>query len=211
MTLFYKIVHKISPKYLSDCITFPDPPWISAYGRQLPQSNPCTITQFNSRTEKFHNSFFPSCVFSWNRLLTSVQRNETDLNKFKKKILSIFKPNKCDYYGIEDKVGQRFLTQLRVDLNPLRKYKFKHNFADTSDEFCSFGDGTEDIFHYLLDCRRYSDIRNSLLDDVSALIGTNIRNFNKISIKNLLLYGYKDYTRDVNKSILHETIKFIHK
>ena len=36
MTHFYKIVNKISPKYLTDCITFPDPPWISVYGRQLP-------------------------------------------------------------------------------------------------------------------------------------------------------------------------------
>lgn len=26
MTLFYKIVHKVSPIYLADCITFPDPP-----------------------------------------------------------------------------------------------------------------------------------------------------------------------------------------
>ena len=26
MTLFYKITHKVSPKYLTDCITYPDPP-----------------------------------------------------------------------------------------------------------------------------------------------------------------------------------------
>ena len=108
-------------------------------------------------------------------------------------------------------MGLRFLTQLRVDLNPLRKYKFKHNFADTSDEFCSFGDGIDDIYHYLLDCQWYLDMRNSLLDNVSGLIGTNVRNFNRISIKNLLLYGCNDYNHDINKAILNETINFIYK
>ncbi len=211
MTVFYKIVHKISPKYLSDCITFPDPPWISVYGRQLPNGEPLILTPFVPRTDKFSSSFFPSCVFSWNRFLISDQRNETDINKFKIKLLSSFKPNKCDYYGIDDKVGLRFLTQLRVDLNPLRKYKFKHNFADTSDELCSFGDGIDDIHHYLLDCHWYLDIRNSLLDNVSGLIGTNVRNFKRIFIKNLLLYGCNDYNRDINRAILHETINFIHK
>ena len=143
--------------------------------------------------------------------MTSVQRNETDMNKFKRKLLSSFKPKQCDYYGIDDKVGLRFLTQLRVDLNPLRKYKFNHNFADTSDEFCSFGDGTDDIYHYLLDCHRYFDIRNSLLDSVSDLIGTNVRNFNRIPLKNILLYGCNVYNRNINKSILNETINFIYK
>ena len=103
------------------------------------------------------------------------------------------------------------MTQLRVDLNPLRKYKFKHNFADTGNEFCLLGDGIDDIYHYLLDCLWYLDIRNSLLDNVSALIGTNIRNFITIAIKNLLLYGCDDYNRETNKAILNQTINFIHK
>ena len=85
MTLFYKIVNKISPKYLTDCITYPDPPWISVYGRQLPNVNPHTLTPFTPRTDKFQHSFFPSCVFSWNRFLTSDQRNATNINKFKTK------------------------------------------------------------------------------------------------------------------------------
>ena len=108
-------------------------------------------------------------------------------------------------------MGLRFLTQLRVDLNPLRKYKFKHNFADTSDEFCSFGDGIDDIHHYLLDCHGYSDIRNTLLDNVSDLIGTDVRNYNRNFITKLLLYGCKVYKRVINKAILNETINFIHK
>ena len=63
------------------------------------------------------------------------------------------------------------MTQLRVGLNPLRKYQYDHNFADTTDEFCMCGDGVEDLPHYLLDCHHLSLIRNTLLDRVSVLIG----------------------------------------
>ena len=34
MSVFFKIINNLSPKYLTDCITFPDPPWISVYGRE---------------------------------------------------------------------------------------------------------------------------------------------------------------------------------
>ena len=209
MSVFYKIVNNISPKYLTDCIIFPDPPWVSVYGREPPTSKHL-ITPFTSRTEKFQSSFFPSCVFSWNRFLTSVQRNAISVNKFKRKLLYSFKPDKCSNYGIYDRVGLRFLTQLRVDLNPLRKYKFNHNFADTSDELCSYGDGVEDIHHYLLDCHQFVDIRNALMDSITGLIGANVRKFSRKFITSLLLYGSKDYKLDINKAILNETLKFIH-
>ena len=108
-------------------------------------------------------------------------------------------------------MGLRFLTQLRVDLNPLRKYKFNHNFFDTSNELCSIDDEVEDIYHYLLDCRMFDDIRHAILDNVSGLIGANVRNYSRILLKNLLLYGKKDFKYDLNKAILMETLKFIHK
>lgn len=210
MALFYKIVNKISPKYLTDCITYPDPPWISVYGRQLPNVNPHILTPFTPRTEKFHHSFFPSCVFSWNRFLTSDQRNATNINKLKKKLLSSFKPTRSNNFGINDREGLRYLTQLRVDLNPLRKYKFHHKFLDTSDELCSAGDGVDDIYHYLLDCLMFDEIRGTLLDNVSSLIGSNVSNYSRISLKGLLLYGSKEFKHEINNAILMEILKFIH-
>ena len=108
-------------------------------------------------------------------------------------------------------MGLRFLTQLRVDLNPLRKYKFHHIFADTCDELCPDGDGIEDIFHYFLDCHRYVCIRITLLDNVSDLIGANIHNFSRKTIASLLLYGNKAFQYNVNKAILNATINYIHK
>ena len=103
------------------------------------------------------------------------------------------------------------MTQLRVGLNPLRKYKYDHNFADTNDELCKCGDGVEDLLHYFLDCLPFSSIRNTLLDRVSVLIGNSILIFKRKKLVDLLLYGSKAYTFDINNAILKETLIFIHK
>ena len=103
------------------------------------------------------------------------------------------------------------MTQLRVGLNPLRKYKYDHNFADTIDEFCMCGDGVEDLLHYFLDCPPFSLIRDTLLYRVSVLIGKSIHNFTNKKVVNLFLYGSKDYSFDTNNAILKETLIFIHK
>ena len=94
MSTFYKIVNNLSPKYLTDCITFPNPPWISVYGREPPNVNNNILTPFSSRTIKFQSSFFPSCVFSWNRHLTYSQRIPANTDLFKSKLISSFKPKK---------------------------------------------------------------------------------------------------------------------
>ncbi len=96
-------------------------------------------------------------------------------------------------------------------LNPLRKYKFKHNFADTYDELCPDGYGIEDSTHYFLDCHRYTNIRVTRLDSVSDLIGANIRNFSTKKIVSLLLFGSKAFKYDVNKKRCtgHPEQKFI--
>jgi hypothetical protein len=210
MNLFYKIVNKLTPSFLTDCISYPDPPWISAYGRQPPNPNPFIITPFTPRTINVQSSFFPSSVFSWNRILTSDQRNAKNLKKFKKKLLSSFKPVKSNNYGITDKRGLRILTQLRVDLNPLRFYKFAYKFPDTSNELCLCVLGAEDIYHYLLHCHVFYGIRNTLLINVSGIVGEDASLYSDTTLKDLLLYGDENLSYVANKSILQETLKFIH-
>ena len=85
MSVFFKIINNLSPKYLTELITYPDPPWISVYGREPPNANTNTLTPFSSRTSKFQSSFFPSCVFSWNRHLNYSQRNAANIDLFKKR------------------------------------------------------------------------------------------------------------------------------
>ena len=54
-------------------------------------------------------------------------------------------PPKTNNFKILDNIGVRYLTQLRVGLNDLNRYKFDHNFDDTIDPMCSVNDGVEDV------------------------------------------------------------------
>ena len=175
MCLFYKIVNDGTPKFLKNCITFPPPPPESRYGRpQVTIVEHPPVCILPTRTDKFKNSFFPSSILSWNNVLDNSQRSSTNLNIFKKKILGLFKPRKSELYGILDKEGVRRLTQIRVDLNPLKYYKFMHNFLDTNDPMCLLNDGIETREHFFLDCGLHQLSRTTLLNNISLATGCDL-------------------------------------
>ena len=119
------------------------------------------------------------------------------------------KPKRKEIYGVYDNNGLRYLTQLRLDLNPLKYYKFDHNFLDTVSSMCTSNDGVEDAEHFLLHFHEFKDIRNTLMSNVSQKIKSDILSFNPNTIVKTLLYGNKRYKKDVNTFILNQTIDFI--
>ena len=110
-----------------------------------------------------------------------------------------------------DKKGLRHLAQLRLDLNPLNNYKFKHHFLDTNDAMCNSNDGIEDAEHFLLNCHDLTRIRNTLMSNVSQKLIVNFNLFTPKKMIETLLYGNKKYKRDVNTYILNQTIAYINK
>ena len=102
------------------------------------------------------------------------------------------------------------MTQLRVGLNDLKRYKFDHNFDDTIDPMCSANDGVEDVTHFLLSCQLYGHIRFELLNSVSRITRANVNDHDKQAVVKLLLFGNEHkYSFVINKRILLSTITFI--
>ena len=62
--------------------------------------------------------------------------------------------------------GIKLITRLRLGLSHLREHKFRHNFQDTLNPICSYGDDIETAIHYLLHCPNYLDERRTLLDNL---------------------------------------------
>ena len=56
----------------------------------------------------------------------------------------------CPVYKINDPIGLKFLTRLRVNLSHLREHKFRYNFLDTFNPLCSCSIKIEYTKHYLL-------------------------------------------------------------
>ena len=103
--------------------------------------------------------------------------------------------------------------QLRVGLSKLNFHKFNHNFKDTLNPLCPTNDGIEDTEHFLLLCPSFDIQQRDLLAEISQLLQpfVQINNLSNIVLIKLLLYGDKDFSDSINKSILQLTINFIHK
>ena len=158
-----------------------------------------------SKTVKFSDSFFPSCIVDWNEL-DEIFKNVINKKSFQSSLVRLVRPPKSNNFDILDNLGLMFLTQLRVGLNGLNRYKFDHNFNDTIDPMHSVNDGVEDFTHFLLTCHLDSRIRIVLLNSVSRSTGTNVANLENEALVKLLLYGNeKKYSIDINRKILLST------
>ena len=183
------------------------------------QSNYClrnqgVVGRMRARTEQFQSGFYPNCISEWNKLDPEI-RLAPSVAVFKKKLLSIIRPPPPAkfVFGIHDPIGLSYLTQIWVGLSKLKFHKFRHNFRDTIDPMCPTNDGIEDTEHFLLLCPSFDIERRDLLAGVSELLRPYVR-INSLpnnALIQILLYGDKDFSIDVNKNVLKLTLNFIHK
>ena len=73
-------------------------------------------------------------------------------------------------------------------------------------------DGIEDTEHFLLHCPSFNIQRRDLLAGVSVVLQPLVQ-INTLSnvLVQLLMYGDKNLSSDVNKHVLELTLNFIHK
>ena len=202
LVLLYKFITSTTPDYTH----VPIPALhLSNYSLRTQPS----VGQIWTRTEKFKSSFYPNSLLEWNRLDPEI-RESSSFSLFKKRLLLKIRPFHNSVYGIYNPKGISYLTQLRVGLSKLNFHKFKHNFADTMSPLCLANDGIEDTEHFLLLCHSVDNNRRSLLAGVNEIYKAvgNIVGPNE-SLLQILLYGDKNLSEDVNKQILDLTIKYI--
>ena len=204
LTLFYKFVNNLAPKYTLD----PIPP---LHRSQYYLRNQGVIGQLNARTEKFKLSFYPNCLSEWNKLEPEL-RLAPSIAVFKKKILSIIRPPAKSVCEIHDPKGLSYLTQLRVGLSKLNFHKFKQTFRDTINPMCPTSDGIKDTEHFLLLCPSFDVQRQDLLAGIVELLRpfVLITDLSNDALTQLLLYGNQELSYDLNKNILKLTLRLIH-
>ena len=163
LSYFYKIIHNLSPEYLQEHIPRKH---VSSYE----QRNPKVLLEFECRTSKYMNSFFPHCVKMWNDIGEEL-RNCVSLSKFNKALMSFIRPQKRETFGIDNPSGIHNIFRLRVGLSQLKHHKKKHNFVDTPSAICDCQREGEDCTHFFLNCVLYVAHRATLLNCVTAIFG----------------------------------------
>ena len=128
---------------------------------------------------------------------------------FKSAIFKFIRPKPSSVFNVRHHQGAIFLTRLRIGFSHLREHKFRHNFLDTTDPFCTCRTNSiETTEHYLLRCSNFSTYRSVLFNDLHSL-NLCILPLNASTLSRILLYGDPDIEDDRNRIVLETVIKYI--
>ena len=85
------------------------------------------VNSFNTvscKSEYFKNFFIPNVINELNKLDPDI-RNSTSYNLFRNTLLKFLRPVQGKTYNINDSVGVKLLTRLRLDFNHFHEHKFR--------------------------------------------------------------------------------------
>ena len=165
------------------------------------------ILLLNVKHEYFRNSFFPSTVVEWNKFENNI-RNSGSVSAFKKQILKFIRPSPNSTFNVHNPHGIKLLTRLRVGLSHLPEHKFKHNFQESLDPFCSCGRHIETSIHFFLHCSDHPNQRKTLFEKIIN-IKRSLLNQNDSIIVETLLFGSNGLNGEKNTWIIESTIEYI--
>ena len=139
---------------------------------------------FKYEDKKFNTSFFPNTLKIWNNLKREIQYKDVD--EFKICIKKEIKPPRYKHFSHGSKLGNTFLTQIRVGRSKLNQHKFTIGLSDSPECLCHYK--SESPEHYLLHCFLYSPERQIMF----SLIEHYVPKFSTLNNKKkleLLLTG----------------------
>ena len=197
LSMFYKIINNHTPQYLRTLIPTPVNHQYNLRNNLIPQ--------IPTRLSCFKNSYIPNSIAKWNSLDTEIKERPT-YSSFKhalKRQLYHNHRSSLRSYGYGN--GQVNHARIRMGLSGLNQQRFRYNFIDyQSCDKCHHY--REDPAHYFLQCPRYSNQRQNMLDQLALVL-----NLDAIIIDaNLLLTGSEDPEMD-NKHLFKIVQEYITK
>ena len=169
-------------------------------------SNSEDLATYQIRTNIFKDSFFPYSIMEWNKLSSST-RNST-YSVFRNHLLKILRPVSNPVYNIQNYIGLKLLTRLKLSLRHLNEHRFNHNFQNCITPLCTCSLEFESTAYFFLHCHHYHNIRAKLLNSLEV-IDTNLLKLSEEQLTKVLLYGFSQLDQNHNRNILNSSIKYI--
>lgn len=173
------------------------------------RNNSKLIAPHPARRIAHKKSFFPSCIYAWNNIISSEERECASLEFFKTKLKSRVLRTKVNNFKITGYQDVKYINQLRVGLSALNKHRFDHNFAGIA-PFCSCGK-VEDTIHYLRSCPQFHPQRVRLCHQIFQKTSLNMIFCSPSTFCKTLLYGNERFSDEQNKQVLILTKEYINK
>ena len=159
------------------------------------------------KSEYFKNSFIPNVIYEWNKLDPDI-RSSASYNLFRNTLLKFIRPLQRKMFSINDSVGVKLLTRLRLGFSHLREHKFRHGFRDILNPLCPCSIKAETTAHYFLRCHFYNANRSALMNELNE-IDSSFSTLNENKFIDLILYGSDKFENKKTHIILICTITFI--
>ena len=191
LILFYKMLHDMTPPYLSSLIPQP----VGATTRYNLRNSGNLQTPL-CRSKLYKESFIPSFIHLWNSLPQETRDSPT-LAAFKHSLQNSSVTKPPPFYRIGQRDAQIHHTRLRTNCSALNLTLFQKNVVESP--LCHCGE-LESTDHYFFICQTYNDQRQQLLNTVNPIC-------NATSI--LLLFGDSSLTLDQNIIIFDAVQKYI--
>ena len=141
----------------------------------------------------------------WNKLSSS-GRNST-FPVFRNHLLKIIQPVSNPVYNIQNYIGLKLLTRLRLGLSHLNEHRFNHNFQNCINPLCTCSLEVE-LTVYFLHCHHYHNIRTKLLNSLEV-IDTNLLKLSEEQLTKVLPYGFSQLDQNQNRNILNSSMDYI--
>ena len=166
------------------------------------------VNSFNTvscKSEYFKNSFVPNVINEWNELDPDIRSSST---LFRNTLLKFIGPAQRKTFNINDSVGVKLLTRLRLGFSHLRDHNFRNGLRDILNPLCPCSIETKTTAHYFLRCHFYNVNRSALMSQLNE-IDSSFSALNENKFIGLILYGRDKFDDKRNHNILMSTIKFI--
>ena len=123
-------------------------------------------------------------------------------------ILKIIRPVSNPVYSIQNCIGLKLLTRLRLGLSHLNEHRFNHKFQNCINLLCTCSLEVESTAHFFLPCQHYHNIRAKLLNSLEV-IDKNLLKLSKEQLTRVLLYGFSELDQNQNRNVLNSLINYI--
>ncbi len=143
----------------------------------------------------YSSYFLPSAIKLWNNLPLDI-RNSQSLNIFKTRI-SAHNVKRPSLFYAGSRMGQILHTRLRMNSSSLNEHLFRRNLVDSPNCTCGH---IESNNHFLLDCHRYTYIRQATIYSLNLDVRIDL---------DLLLYGSEALTMEQNIEVFEKVHDFI--
>ena len=127
---------------------------------------------------------------------------------FQNHLLKIVRPVYNTVYNIQNWIGLKLLSRLRLGLSHLNEHRFDHNFQNCINPLCTCSLEVESIANFFLHCRHYHNIRAKLLNSLEV-IHTNLLKFSEEQLTKFLPYGFSQLDQNQNRYVLNSSINYI--